>query len=91
MFENFPITTPAFIYDESRIADKINNANKLLGNVGGNLLFPLKSFTIIDGLRLMAPIIYGFAVSSLFEAKLARHVLGENKTINIPTPGLRSD
>jgi carboxynorspermidine decarboxylase len=51
-------------------------------------LFALKPFSLTSILRKMAPRLDGFAVSSLFEGKLARRVLGGQGTIHLTTPGL---
>ena len=37
----------------------------------------------------MAPRLEGFAVSSLYEARLARSMLGDGGSVHITTPGLR--
>ncbi len=86
----FSVQTPAFVYDERAILKEINNALKLIGK-RCKLLFPLKSLAITDALSLMATEVDGFSASSLFEAKLARNVLGNQKSVHITTPGFRPD
>ena len=86
----FSADTPAFVYDEAAILKAINNARGLIGE-SCMLLFPLKSFAIMDALSLMATEVDGFSASSLFEAKFARDVLGNQKTVHITTPGFRPD
>lgn len=83
--------TPAFIYNEGQIAENIKNIKKYIPDDICRLLFPLKSFAIVDALSFMESLVNGFSVSSLFEARLARHVLGKGKSIHLTTPGLRSD
>ena len=85
-----PVDTPAFVYDEAAILKAIKNARILLGE-SCKLLFPLKSFTIIDALYLIAPLIDGFSASSLFEAQYARDILEDHKTIHFTTPGVKPD
>ncbi len=58
-------------------------------SVGLKLHFAVKSFSFADALRLMAPRVDGFAVSSLFEARLTRAAVGGQVALNITTPGLR--
>ena len=86
----FPVDTPAFVYDEVAILKAINSACDLLGE-SCKLLFPLKSFSISEALHSMASLVDGFSVSSLFEAKLARDILGNYKSVHITTPGFRQD
>lgn len=86
----FPADTPTFIYDEVAILKAINIARGLLGE-SCMLLFPLKSFAIKDALSAMTTEVDGFSASSLFEAKLARSVLGNQKSVFITTPGFRPD
>jgi carboxynorspermidine decarboxylase len=85
------VMTPAFIYDEAGIIQNINNVKQCINDDVCQLLFPLKSFSLIDALSLIGNSVDGFSVSSLFEARLARHVLGKGKSIHLTTPGLRSD
>jgi len=89
MLNNASIPTPAFVYDENEIVKKINTIRQNVEQA--KILFPLKPFTIIDALRLMAPMVQGFSASSLFEARLARDVLGEDKLVHVTAPGLRFD
>ncbi|MBI5881886.1 MAG: hypothetical protein HZB91_02130 [Elusimicrobia bacterium] len=42
-------------------------------------------------MELLAPHVAGFSVSSLFEAKLARRVLGGKGSVHMTTPGLRKE
>ena len=83
------LETPAFIYDESGIVRLLARATDIRERTGSRALFAVKSFCFRDALELMAPYLDGFAVSSLFEAKLARSVLGDRGTVHFTTPGLR--
>lgn len=84
-----PLETPAFIYDEAGILRLLQKAAEIRESSGCQLLFAAKSFCFRDVLELMAPHLDGFAVSSLFEAKLARSVLRDQGTVHFTTPGLR--
>ena len=85
-----PLETPAFIYDEAGILRLLRKAAEIRESSGCRLLFAVKSFCFRDALELMAPHVDGFAVSSLFEARLARSVLRHRGTVHFTTPGLRS-
>ena len=85
------IATPAFVYDERVIHRLIDYAAPLREKGWCRLLFAIKSFSFAPALRVMAPRLDGFAVSSLYEARLARSVLGAAGSVHITTPGIRSD
>ena len=82
--------TPAFLYDQGAVLETIRAARRTFKQ-DIKLLFSLKSFSVADGLTSMAQEVDGFSASSLFEARLARSVLGRQKPIHITTPGLRPD
>ena len=87
------IATPAFVYDEQVIHRLIDLAAPLRGDGRCRLLYSIKSFSFAPALRVMAPRLDGFAVSSLYEARLARSVLDQcgraGASVNITTPGFR--
>jgi len=87
--DNIKIETPAFIYDENIIRLALNNLSGIREGSGCKALFSLKSFSISEGLYLIAPFLDGFSVSSLFEAKLAREVIGSTGTVHMVTPGYK--
>jgi carboxynorspermidine decarboxylase len=81
--------TPAFIYDEKSIQHSLEILHISRIHSYCKLLFSLKSFAVVDALLLMAPHLDGFSVSSLFEAKLAREVIGSTGTVHMVTPGYK--
>lgn len=85
------LRTPAFVYDEKAIDTILTQLRDIAKEIGCRVLFSLKSFAIVDALRLMAPMLDGFASSSLFEATLARDVIANNGTVHITTPSFRLD
>ena len=89
LFGDVPLETPAFIYDEAGILRLLGKGAEIRESSGCRLLFAVKSFCFRDALELMAPHLDGFAVSSLFEAKLARSVLRDRGTLHFTTAGLR--
>ena len=89
-FKNNNIKTPAFLYNETEVLAAMNNVQRLTRE-HCSLLFPLKSFTVLTGIFLIADKIDGFSCSSLFEAKLAKDISKNHKSIHLTTPGLRHD
>ena len=83
------LDTPAFIYDQAGIDRLLDRGAAIRESSGCRLLFAVKSFCFREALELMAPRLDGFAVSSLFEAELARSVLRDQGTVHFTTPGLR--
>ncbi|MBS1214494.1 MAG: carboxynorspermidine decarboxylase [Proteobacteria bacterium] len=83
------LQTPAFVYDESRIIKIASVLERLRQLTGCRVLYSVKAFPFLPVLRLLAPRIDGFSVSSLFEAKLAR--IAGGGSLHITTPGLRSE
>ena len=83
--------TPALVYQESEIQEALRSLNEHSADVGCKVLFTLKPFVFVDALRLMVRQIDGFSVSSLFEARLAREVVGYEGIVQITTPGLRDE
>ncbi len=83
------ISTPAFVYDERAIHRLLNYTDPLRADGRCGVLFAVKSFSFAMALQVMAPRLDGFAVSSLYEARLAREVLGDGGSVHITTPGLR--
>lgn len=79
--------TPAFLYDEASLRYTLD----LLGNVrersGAKILYSVKAQPFAGLLRFLRPRLDGFAVSSLFEARLA--ATAGNLPLHITTPGLR--
>ena len=53
------------------------------------MLFPLKPFSQISGLRLLSDHVSGFSVSSLFEARLVVEGIDDPGTVLFTSPGLR--
>ena len=94
--ESFPadfdaIRTPAFVYDERAMHRLLDYVAPLRADGRCEVLFAVKSFSFAPALSVMAPRLDGFAASSLFEARLARDVLGDTGSVHITTPGLRPE
>ena len=85
------LETPAFVYDEEAIVQRCEYLRQTTDIAHCSLLYSLKPLTLTDSLRLIGPNVDGFSVSSLFEASLARAVLGDEGKVHFTTPGLRPD
>lgn len=88
--EKMSITTPAFIYDSDALRHRCRGVVDAFQHCGLPL-FALKSSHSQDVLHLISSFVEGFAASSLFEARLARSVIGHKGTVHITTPGFRPD
>lgn len=85
------LNTPSFIYNEKNILDSLQRLDGIRSKSACKVLFSLKSFAVVDALLLMAPHLDGFSASSLFEAKLARDIIGPNGSVHVVTPGYKPD
>lgn len=90
-FQSLPLITPAFVYAEGSITNALHKLKNMAGTSGCKVLYSLKAFAMIDALRLMVPMLDGFAASSLFEAQLARDILTGEGTVHMTSPGIRPD
>jgi len=85
------IETPAFVCDEGRIVQLAKALAEAGDSAGCKVLSTLKPLTVPAIMKLMAPYVDGFAASSLFEAMIAREVLGDEGTVHVTTPGFRAE
>lgn len=85
------LQTPAFIYDEGQLKADSKLAKNAIIDSHTKLLFAMKSFSVKGGLEQISQTVDGLHASSLFEAKLARQILGDDGIIHLTTPGLRPD
>ena len=74
------VETPAFVIDERISPEALEAAGRLRDACGCKVLYALKPLACPFVLELMRPWVDGFAASSLFEARLARSVLGDAGT-----------
>ena len=84
------LATPAFVYDEARLMELRSVASTIRRTAGAKVLYAVKATTLPDVLDTLAPSLDGFAVSSLFEARLV-HQLHPDHPLHLTTPGLRAD
>ena len=84
------IDTPALIHDMRKQEALLECVLKGQERSGCKLLYAVKATALPDVLGHLAPRIDGFAVSSLFEARLIRGLFPE-RAIHFTAPGIRSD
>src|SRR6478672_10260212 len=85
------VETPAFVIDERAVRQALAAVDRIRRETGARLLYALKPLAHREVLDWMRDHVDGFAASSLFEARLAREVLGPGKTLSITTPCFRDD
>ena len=86
---NGRLHTPAFIYDEKELRNAINDVKIAANNSACSLLYSTKSCDLAGVLNYVKPYVDGFAVSSLFEAKLSKGIGGKNCSIHMTSPAIR--
>lgn len=89
-FVNGTVATPALVYDLGRVGTLADVARRVREQCGARVLYAVKACAFSDVLQVLSPSLDGFAVSSLFEARLVRD-LYPNSFIHLTTPGLRDD
>jgi len=83
--------TPAFVYDESVIIDRLTTLSDVRRNSACQVLYSIKAAPMRGLLETIANHVDGFSASSLFECQIAKETIGNRGTIHLTTPGLRED
>lgn len=83
------LVTPAFVYDEARIVEKLALLAGVRERSGCRILYSIKALSFSTLLHKIADHVDGFSVSSVFEGRLAREVLGERGSVHLCSPGIR--
>lgn len=91
-----PVKTPAFILDEAQLVSNLTTLAQIREKSGCKVLYAIKALPCVRVLEIAKPFVDGFAVSSLFEAQLAREVLGQDSNtrkfeVHLTTPALIAD
>lgn len=89
--KNACLETPALVLDETEITDSLQILAELRRQSGCKVLYSIKSLPLSSVLATAKPYVDGFSVSSLFEARLAREILGDAGGIHLTTPGIRAE
>ncbi len=84
-------STPAFVYEESRILAALSVLAQARAVCGLKILYSVKALPLTTVLELIGPRVDGFSVSSLFEARLGAEFLKGAGTLHLTTPGLRAE
>jgi carboxynorspermidine decarboxylase len=84
-------STPAFVYDERRLQENLDQLKGIRDASGCRMLYSIKASPFTGLLQRIQETVDGFSVSSLFEARLAREVIGNSGRLHITTPGFRRD
>ena len=84
-------SSPAFVLDADEIIKTLKILNTLRHRCGCKVLYSIKSLPLSSVLEIVKPFVDGFAVSSLFEARLANEILAGQGGIHLTTPGIRPD
>ena len=83
------VETPAFIYDEAEVSRALDVAATIRKDTDCRILYSVKPLPLIRLLEYMAPRLDGFAVSSAFEARLARSFMPRGGSLHFTSPGIR--
>ena len=92
-------SSPAFVIDETKIIQALALLAELRTKSGCKVLYSIKALPFSAVMDIAKPFVDGFAVSSLFEARLADEVLRQGSaqvfagqgSIHLTTPGIRPD
>jgi len=83
--------TPAFVYDEAVIIDRLVALSDVRSNSGCKILYSIKAAPLSGLLYTISEYVDGFSASSLFECQIAREIIRGKGSIHITSPGLRED
>jgi carboxynorspermidine decarboxylase len=85
------VETPAFVMEECAVRAALAVVDRIRRETAVRVLYALKPSVYPDLLTWIRDGVDGFAASSLYEAMVARQVLGDGKLLSITTPGYRDD
>lgn len=83
--------SPAFVLDLAQVESNLQPLQQIKQASGCKVLYSMKALPLGGLLYQLKQLLDGISVSSLFEAKLAREVVGEQASLHLTTPGLRPD
>jgi carboxynorspermidine decarboxylase len=92
-FDPRRVRTPALVIDECAVAGAARRFAALAHGAGCHALYSLKALSMPWVLQRLSPLLDGFSVSSLFEARLAREYLEgrDSGILQFVSPGLTSE
>ena len=80
------IKTPAFVLNEAQLLQNLTTLASIREQSGCKILYAIKALPCVKVLEIAKPFVNGFAVSSLFEAHLAREVLAGEGEVHLTSP-----
>jgi carboxynorspermidine decarboxylase len=90
LWQDNTLKTPAFIYDEAIIDEKLGLLETVREAGACHILYSIKALSFTGVLMFIAQRVDGFSTSSAFESRLAREMLGDQGHIHLTSPGIRS-
>ncbi len=89
--DNGALNTPSVVFDERVLSQTYAIMDPIRRRSSVTLLYPLKANSLETVLYRIRDYVDGFAVSSLFEAKLARSVFGPHGRLHFTSPWLSAN
>ena len=83
------LVTPAFVYDESRIEQKLDLLSVVRDRSNCRILYSIKALSFAGLLQKISKHVDGFSASSAFESRLARDILSDSGSVHLCSPGIR--
>lgn len=83
--------SPAFVLDMDQVQANLQPLQRLKQASGCKVLYSMKALPLASLLFTLKDLVDGISVSSLFEARLAKEVFGEEGGLHLTTPGLRPE
>jgi carboxynorspermidine decarboxylase len=85
------LRTPAFVYEEEKLLYALEKMQSVRRKTDCKILYSVKALSCPGILEILAPHLNGFSASSLFEAKLSRHILNSRGTVHLTCPAIVED
>ena len=82
------LPTPAMVFDESKLRLTIRSIRRCAGDLSADLLYSLKACSTARVVEIIAEAVDGLSCSSLFEAQLAREIMGASGSVHMTSPAL---
>ena len=90
LWQDTTLKTPAFIYDEAIIDEKLSLLEIVREASACHILYSIKALSFTGVSKFIAQRVDGFSTSSAFESRLAREILGNQGHIHLTSPGIRT-
>ena len=82
------IDTPGIVYDEHLLEQNIADLRNVIESTDIRPLYSLKACSLVGVLEKLQQSVQGFSCSSLFEAQLAREIIGDDGIVHFTSPGI---